>query len=225
MRWWSRPSRLAPRSPCRSTTCSGATATAGSGIPSGMSGRSQPTLRTSSPRRWSAAGERPWRARADSGAYGVPAFVERSSPASAEGSRRIAAPRAECLSRPSPVLAVGCGSREPLERTLYRRLAAHRRLKRCRWPTEAGQGGSVSAIDELVEANRHFAEAAGKIEDPPLPPRRGVAILTCMDARIVPARIFGLEEGDAHVIRNAGGLAREGLRSLVISRAFSERAP
>jgi len=76
----------------------------------------------------------------------------------------------------------------------------------------------MSVIDELVEANRHFADAAGKIEDPPLPPRRGVAILTCMDARIVPARLFGLEEGDAHVIRNAGGLAREGLRSLIISQ-------
>ena len=76
----------------------------------------------------------------------------------------------------------------------------------------------MSVVDELVEANRHFAEAAGRIEDPQLPPRRGVAILTCMDARIVPARLFGLEEGDAHVIRNAGGLAREGLRSLVISQ-------
>jgi carbonic anhydrase len=76
----------------------------------------------------------------------------------------------------------------------------------------------LSVIDELVEANRHFADAAGKIEDPQLPPRRGVAILTCMDARMVPARLFGLEEGDAHVIRNAGGLAREGLRSLVISQ-------
>jgi carbonic anhydrase len=76
----------------------------------------------------------------------------------------------------------------------------------------------MTAIDELVEANRHFAEGAGRVEDPPLPPRRGIAILTCMDARIVPARLFGLEEGDAHVIRNAGGLAREGLRSLVISQ-------
>jgi carbonic anhydrase len=76
----------------------------------------------------------------------------------------------------------------------------------------------MTAIDELVEANRHFADAAGRVEDPPLPPRRGIAILTCMDARIVPARLFGLEEGDAHVIRNAGGLAREGLRSLVISQ-------
>jgi carbonic anhydrase len=44
-----------------------------------------------------------------------------------------------------------------------------------------------------------------------------VAIVTCMDARIVPARIFGLQEGDAHVIRNAGGSAKEALRSLVIS--------
>ena len=70
----------------------------------------------------------------------------------------------------------------------------------------------MSVIDELVEANEHFAAAAGKVEDPALPPRRGLAILTCMDARIVPARLFGLEEGDAHVIRNAGGLAREGLR-------------
>jgi carbonic anhydrase len=76
----------------------------------------------------------------------------------------------------------------------------------------------LSVIDELIEANRHFADAAGKVEQPALPPRRGVAIVTCMDARIVPARLFGLEEGDAHVIRNAGGLAREALRSLVISQ-------
>jgi carbonic anhydrase len=76
----------------------------------------------------------------------------------------------------------------------------------------------MSVIDELVEANRHFAEAVGEIDNPPLPPRRGVAILTCMDARMLPARLFGLEEGDAHVIRNAGGLAREALRSLVISQ-------
>jgi carbonic anhydrase len=76
----------------------------------------------------------------------------------------------------------------------------------------------MTVIDELVEANRHFADAAGRVEDPSLPPRRGLAILTCMDARMVPARLFGLEEGDAHVIRNAGGLAREGLRSLVISQ-------
>ena len=76
----------------------------------------------------------------------------------------------------------------------------------------------MTVIDELVQANEHFAGGAGELADnPAMPPARGVAILTCMDARIVPARIFGLEEGDAHVIRNAGGSAREGLRSLVIS--------
>ena len=76
----------------------------------------------------------------------------------------------------------------------------------------------MTVIDELVEANRHFADALGEATSPALPPARQVAILTCMDARIVPARIFGLEEGDAHVIRNAGGLAKEGLRSLIISQ-------
>jgi carbonic anhydrase len=76
----------------------------------------------------------------------------------------------------------------------------------------------VSVIDELVEANRHFADALGQVEKPALPPTRKLAIVTCMDARIVPARIFGLEEGDAHVIRNAGGRTPEALRSLVISQ-------
>jgi carbonic anhydrase len=77
----------------------------------------------------------------------------------------------------------------------------------------------MSVIDELVRDNEHFARGAGELgEMPALPPVRGVAIVTCMDARIVPARIFGLEEGDAHVIRNAGGSAREALRSLVISQ-------
>ena len=50
-----------------------------------------------------------------------------------------------------------------------------------------------------------------------MPPGRHVAVLTCMDARIDPARALGLEEGDAHVIRNAGGRAADGLRSLIIS--------
>jgi carbonic anhydrase len=76
----------------------------------------------------------------------------------------------------------------------------------------------VSVIDELVDANRHFADALGQVEKPALPPKRKVAIVTCMDARIVPARLFGLEEGDAHVIRNAGGRTPEALRSLVISQ-------
>jgi carbonic anhydrase len=76
----------------------------------------------------------------------------------------------------------------------------------------------VSVIDQLVDANQHFADALGQVDKPALPPRRRVAIVTCMDARIVPARIFGLEEGDAHVIRNAGGRTPEAVRSLVISQ-------
>src|SRR5579859_4823244 len=51
-----------------------------------------------------------------------------------------------------------------------------------------------------------------------MPPARKVAVLTCMDARLDPARFLGLEEGDAHVIRNAGGRAADAIRSLVISQ-------
>jgi carbonic anhydrase len=80
------------------------------------------------------------------------------------------------------------------------------------------EGAAVSAIDEIVQANEHYASALGELaQPPPLPPAKHLAIVTCMDARIVPARIFDLREGDAHVIRNAGGSAREALRSLVIS--------
>ena len=55
----------------------------------------------------------------------------------------------------------------------------------------------------------------------PGPPRLGVAILTCMDARIDPARMFGLVPGDAHVLRNAGGVVTDDvLRSLLLSQRF-----
>lgn len=75
----------------------------------------------------------------------------------------------------------------------------------------------MSTIDELVRSNQEYAKdfRHGSL---PLPPARHVAILTCMDARILPSRALGLEEGDAHVIRNAGGRARDALRSLVISQ-------
>jgi carbonic anhydrase len=74
----------------------------------------------------------------------------------------------------------------------------------------------VSVIDEFVQANHTYAANFHK-GDLPLPPARQVAVLACMDARLDPARILGLEEGDAHVIRNAGGRAADALRSLVIS--------
>ncbi len=74
----------------------------------------------------------------------------------------------------------------------------------------------MTVIDEFVKANEAYA-ANFKKGDLPLPPGRKVAVLACMDARLDPARILGLEEGDAHVIRNAGGRAADALRSLVIS--------
>ena len=75
----------------------------------------------------------------------------------------------------------------------------------------------MGVIDELVEANRAYAESFDR-GDLPSPPARRVAVVTCMDARLLPSRFLGLEEGDAHVIRNAGGSARDALRSLVISQ-------
>jgi len=75
----------------------------------------------------------------------------------------------------------------------------------------------MSTIDELVQANAAYASTFDR-GHLPLPPARHVAILTCMDARILPSRALGLEEGDAHVIRNAGGRARDALRSLIISQ-------
>ncbi len=75
----------------------------------------------------------------------------------------------------------------------------------------------MSAIDELVRANAEYARTFDRGELP-LPPARHLAILTCMDARLLPSRALGLVEGDAHVIRNAGGRARDALRSLIISQ-------
>ncbi len=71
--------------------------------------------------------------------------------------------------------------------------------------------------DDLLEANERYATAFDLGELPPAPKRR-LAILTCMDARIEPLRILGLREGDAHVIRNAGGrVTDDAIRSLVLS--------
>jgi carbonic anhydrase len=72
--------------------------------------------------------------------------------------------------------------------------------------------------DEVLRANEEYASSFGAKGDLALPPARGFAILTCMDARLDPARYAGLSEGDAHVIRNAGGRASDdAIRSLVIS--------
>lgn len=72
--------------------------------------------------------------------------------------------------------------------------------------------------DILRAANEAYADEFEK-GDLPMPPVRRLAIVTCMDARLDPAKFLGLEEGDAHVIRNAGGLVTDdALRSLVISQ-------
>ena len=71
---------------------------------------------------------------------------------------------------------------------------------------------------EVLAANAAYAATFGDRADLALPPARGFAILTCMDARLDPAKFAGLAEGDAHVIRNAGGRASDdAIRSLVIS--------
>jgi carbonic anhydrase len=75
----------------------------------------------------------------------------------------------------------------------------------------------MAVLEEVVAANESYVSDFDK-GSLPMPPGRRFAVLTCMDARIDPARALGLEEGDAHVIRNAGGIASDdALRSLVIS--------
>ncbi len=76
----------------------------------------------------------------------------------------------------------------------------------------------MSVHDEVLQANEAYAASFGEKADLALPPARRFALLTCMDARLDPAKYAGLAEGDAHVIRNAGGRASDdAIRSLVIS--------
>ena len=73
-------------------------------------------------------------------------------------------------------------------------------------------------VEEVLAANGAYVKTFGAKGDLALPPARRFAILTCMDARLDPAKYAGLAEGDAHVIRNAGGRAcDDAIRSLVIS--------
>jgi carbonic anhydrase len=73
-------------------------------------------------------------------------------------------------------------------------------------------------LNEVLEANERYVSEFGDRGSLALPPARHFAVLTCMDARLDPAKYAGLAEGDAHVIRNAGGRASDdAIRSLVIS--------
>src|SRR5881392_375599 len=75
----------------------------------------------------------------------------------------------------------------------------------------------MPATDEFVHANEGYAAGFSK-GDVPMPPGKKAVVLTRMDARLLPSRFLGLEEGDAHVIRNSGGRAQDALRSVVISQ-------
>ncbi len=75
-----------------------------------------------------------------------------------------------------------------------------------------------NVLNEVIAANQNYVAQFGEKGKLPMPPGRRFAILTCMDARLDPAKYAGLSEGDAHVIRNAGGRASDdAIRSLVIS--------
>ena len=76
----------------------------------------------------------------------------------------------------------------------------------------------MSVLNEVLNSNAAYAKSFGEKGNLALPPARQFAVLTCMDARLDPAKYAGLSEGDAHVIRNAGGRASDdAIRSLVIS--------
>jgi carbonic anhydrase len=76
----------------------------------------------------------------------------------------------------------------------------------------------MSATDALLDNNTAYAERFEK-GDLPLPPAKKVAVIACMDARILPSKVLGLSEGDAHVIRNPGGVVTDAeIRALAISQ-------
>ncbi len=78
----------------------------------------------------------------------------------------------------------------------------------------------MSVIDSIIESNKAYAKnfSLGNL---PVPPAKHIAILSCMDARLTVEEMLGLKTGDAHIIRNAGGIATEdALRSLIISHHF-----
>src|SRR5262249_55238573 len=85
-------------------------------------------------------------------------------------------------------------------------------------PHATGRSIMSPVHDQVRAATDRYASTFGQKGKLPMPPARRFAVLTCMDARIDPAKALGLDEGDAHVIRNAGGRASDdAIRSLVIS--------
>jgi len=76
----------------------------------------------------------------------------------------------------------------------------------------------MSTTDDVLRNAEEYASSFDK-GDLPMPPGRKLAVVACMDARLIPTRVLGLDEGDAHVIRNAGGVVTDDtIRSLAISQ-------
>jgi len=76
----------------------------------------------------------------------------------------------------------------------------------------------MTVTDELLDNAKRYEQSFDK-GDLPIPPAKKVAVVACMDARLIPTRVLGLDEGDAHVIRNAGGIITDDeIRSLAISQ-------
>ena len=76
----------------------------------------------------------------------------------------------------------------------------------------------MSTTDDVLSNAEQYASSFDKA-DLPLPPARKLAVVACMDARLIPTKVLGLQEGDAHVIRNAGGVVTDdAIRSLAISQ-------
>ncbi|MFU8773396.1 MAG: beta-class carbonic anhydrase [Anaerolineales bacterium] len=81
----------------------------------------------------------------------------------------------------------------------------------------------MSAIDKVLDSNQRYAEIFNQGGLPGNPTRFGLAVVTCMDSRLHLSKLLGLELGDAHIIRNAGGIVTEDvLRSLVVSCQIAE---
>ncbi|KAL1952220.1 hypothetical protein VTO73DRAFT_1369 [Trametes versicolor] len=84
--------------------------------------------------------------------------------------------------------------------------------------TDAAQDSHMSAYKDFQKANDEYVANFGDKGNLPLPPSKKLLIITCMDARINPYFHLGIKEGEAHIVRNAGGIAKEALRSVIISQ-------
>src|SRR6478752_255011 len=123
-------------------------------------------------------------------------------------------------SRPAARLADCSGTRRGVAGLAANITYPYRRGRDSRHAIVALTGGEapMAVRDDVLRANAEYAASFGAKAELALPPARHFAILTCMDARLDPAKYAGLREGDAHVIRNAGGRASDdAIRSLVIS--------